>query len=100
MAISRLHTFVIRTRVARFTLCGLAALPLFCAQARAEDVQEPGAVQTPRESQEPQVPQEPLFSLHPVDGRLVLEPHAAGHINCGGGRYFTSVKDEAQFDNY
>ena len=44
--------------------------------------------------------QDTVFSLRPVDGRLVLMSNVEGRVSCGAGRYWCSDGEQAQFDDY
>src|SRR3954453_11363274 len=46
------------------------------------------------------LPQDSVFSLRPVDGRLVLMSNVDGRVSCGAGRYWCSDGEQAQFDDY
>jgi hypothetical protein len=76
-------------------------LPLHAAAAAAGAPDTPSAQPTTAPTTSPATsPAEAAFSLHPVNGRLVLVSNIDGRVSCGAGRYWCSDGEQAQFDDY
>src|SRR4051794_10657379 len=70
------------------------------ATAAAPETQPASTTTTTTPSSAPAVAQDAVFSLRPVDGRLVLASNVEGRVSCGAGRYWCSDGEQAQFDDY
>jgi hypothetical protein len=77
-------------------------LPPSAAAAESQPAEAPSTRPTtsPASAATTTAAPDPVFSLHPVDGRLILVANVEGRVSCGAGRYWCSDGEQAQFDDY